>query len=74
MSQPLNFAGKVKLFRRAAGLTVAAAEKKCGLRAGRLEKIESGEHEPRAGDFLRILKGFRVSADAFDPSDFEVQP
>lgn len=71
MSAPLNFAVKLKLLRQSQDLTMSQAEKKCGLREGRWEKIESGDHEPRAGDFVRILKGLGVSVKAFDPRDFE---
>lgn len=75
MSAPLNFAVKLKLLRQAQDLTMSAAEKKCGLRDGRWEKIEAGDHEPRAGDFVRILKGLKVSVNAFEASDFnEVAP
>ncbi len=71
MSSPLYFAVKVKLLRQSQDLTMLEAEKKCGLREGRWEKIEAGDHEIRAGDFVRILRGLGVSVKAFEAKDFE---
>jgi len=71
MSNPLNFAVKLKTLRRAKEISMADMDKRCGFPDGKYEKIESGEHEPLAGSFLRVLVALHSSANAFDPEDFE---
>lgn len=72
MANHLKFGGKLELLRRSAGLSIAAAEKKSGMREGRWEELEQGLHEPRAGDFIRALLAVRCKDyTVFDPEDFD---
>lgn len=72
MSHTLKFGGKLKLLREAADLSISEAETISGMRDGRWEELESGEHEPRTGDFIRALVALRVkNYRVFKPEDFE---
>lgn len=72
MNGHLKFGGKLKMLRRSAGLSLAAAEKKSGMREGRWEELEDGLHEPRAGDFIRALVTVRCKDyTVFTAEDFE---
>lgn len=71
MSAPLNFAVKLRTLRRAKEISLAEMDKRCGFPDGKYEKIESGEHEPLAGSFLKVLSALSSSAEAFDPEDFD---
>lgn len=72
MSQPpLKFGVKLHLARRKEGLTVAEAASKCEVSASSWERWESGSNEPKAGVFLRILRGLKIDLGYFDPADFD---
>lgn len=68
MSNPLKFSSKLKLYRRMKDLNVSDAAKMSGMPTARYEDIESGQHEPRAGDILRIMHGLGIR---LEPEDFE---
>lgn len=72
MAGSLKFGGKLKMLRRAKGLSISAAEKKSGMREGRWEELEDAKHEPRAGDFIRALMVVGCQDyTVFEPDDFE---
>lgn len=68
MSNPLNFAVKLDTYRRLKHLTISQMAEKVGVPSDRMENILAGEHEPRAGDIVRIERALSVY---FDGSDFE---
>lgn len=70
MSQPLNFSVKLDLYRRMKKLTYSALAEKVGVSADRIENLLAGDHEPRAGDIIKIERRLDIY---FDPEDFEAK-
>lgn len=68
---PLKFGIKLHLARRKEGLTIAQAAIKCEVAESSWERWEAGSNEPKAGVFLRILRGLRIDLGYFDPADFD---
>jgi transcriptional regulator with XRE-family HTH domain len=67
----LKFGGKLYLFRRERGATIAEASAKCGVPARTWERIEAGENAPSAAHLLRIMKKWKIALDAVEPEDLE---
>jgi len=68
MTAALNFATKLDIYRRMKRLTIAGLAEKVGVTADRMEKLLSGDHEPRGGDVVRIERRLEIY---FEPEDFE---
>lgn len=68
MSEPLKFAVILRLFVERKGLTWNEAAKLCGIAPERMEKLASGQHEPRAADAVRLSQGIGI---IWKASDFE---
>lgn len=69
MSQnPLKFALVLRLVVERTCGSWSEAARKCGLSSDRLERIATGQNEPRASDILRIMNGLGLK---FKPTDFE---
>ncbi len=66
--QPLKFALVLRLVVERTCGSWSDAARKCGMNVDRLERIASGQNEPRASDILRIMAGLGMK---FKPSDFE---
>ena len=71
MAQLLKFAEKMEILRKAKGMTMSEAERRCGFSEGRWERMIYRGNTPLADDFLKFMKAFDVSADAFEPEDFQ---
>ena len=63
---PLRFALKLRLFRRMKGLSMGQISEKIGVSGDRYEDLESGQHEPRAGDIVAIMNALDLRFDATD--------
>ena len=68
MAAPLNFGVKLDTFRRMKRLSISQLAEKVGVPHERMENLLAGEHEPRAGDIVRIERRLDIY---FDPEDFE---
>ena len=66
--EPLKFALVLRLVVERTCRSWNDAAQKCHLPEERLMKIAQGQHEPRAGDMLRIMNGLGLR---FKPEDFE---
>lgn len=63
----LKFAGKLDLFRHMKGWTIREMAEKVQVSADRMEYLLAGNHEPKAGDIVRIMKYLEIK---FEPEDF----
>lgn len=64
----LKFGGKLDLYRRMKGLSIAALAEKVGVTPERMEDLLEAQHEPRAGDVVRIMLALDIR---FEPEDFK---
>jgi len=68
MTHPLNFAVKLNTYRRLKNMTIGQLAEKVGVPSDRMENLLTGEHEPRAGDVVRIERALNVF---FEGADFD---
>ena len=67
MNEPLKYAGKLDVYRRLKGLTICALAEKVGVTGDRMENLLAGQHEPRAGDIVKIERRLNIQ---FEEGDF----
>ena len=67
----LKFAGKLDVYRRMKGLTIAGLSAKVGVHPDTMERLLAGKNAPSAGNLKRIEIGLGIQ---FEPSDFEERP
>lgn len=68
MSRPFKFAGKLDIFRRMKGLTIAQLSAKVGVNPDTMERLLTGNNAPSASNLKRIELALDIN---FDPEDFE---
>ncbi|UTW11416.1 helix-turn-helix domain-containing protein [Marinobacterium rhizophilum] len=59
-SDTMRLAGRIKALRQSRGLTLVEVEKRCGLGASTVSKIERGTISPSYATLLRLAKGLDV--------------
>lgn len=64
----LKFAGKLDVYRRMKGLTIAELSAKVGVNPDTMERLLTGKNAPSAANLKRIEIGLAIQ---FEPSDFE---
>lgn len=68
MSRPLNFAGKLDVYRRMKGLTIAALAAKTKVNPDTMERLLAGRGHPSARNLKLIELALNVQ---FEPDDFD---
>jgi transcriptional regulator with XRE-family HTH domain len=64
----LKFAGKLEVYRRMKGLTIAELSAKVKVHPDTIERLLSGKNAPSAANLKRIELGLDIQ---FEPDDFE---
>lgn len=64
----LKFAGKLDVFRRMKGLTIAELAALVKVDPDTMERLLAGRNAPNAANLIRIMNGLGVT---FEPEDFE---
>lgn len=67
----IGLGAKLDLIRRAKGLTIGETARICDIPERTMERILAGKNKPTAGHLFGILRGLRISLDAFVTEDFE---
>lgn len=65
---PLKFSGKLDIYRRLKGWTIAKMAEKIGVSSVHLEYLLTGKHIPLGVDVVRIERALDIR---FEVSDFE---
>jgi len=68
MAKILKYGGFLRELRRKKRWSIPQMAEKIGVSPERMEDLLAGEHEPKAGDTVRMERGLDIQ---FDPEDFE---